>query len=525
MKLVTERIESHKRRLVHHRFFEWLKCDRGEPAESFRFAPVFVNFIMGFRDLNRWFLRYPEPQGRYEEVINGHTYEDAKHSRLFLEDWKKLGFDARLRWTPGDTVWWLFAAPETEVFRAFSMEIMQMAVVHTDPLVRFAFMEAIEACGHVFFGETVAVAAQVEAAHGEELRYFGAFHLAREMGHLVGAGDLFDEAVLDDAQRATAIAVVDRIFEMFHIECDTLLAFAERGARQGPEVRSEAVAQVSTPLRDEGRIIADPYPESDVRVAHPSQQRVIAHLERAKSRADGHPLFEWMESRDDGLTADQRLRRFVALWVPDILGYRDLAAYALTYRDPSTARHRAINRWTHQLTSHHALFMGDWAALDMDNRLGWTASETIEFYMLGPQSELQRRSMATFVDLAFRYPDPSLRYWLVRALEASGDAFFARTSRLAHAVEAVCGTRLDYLAARHELAHASLLPDPEAERVVFESESLSAVQVAAAIGFIDAVFSALETQFTLSLQLAQRNFFTLDPGRVMPPEVVALQAW
>ena len=60
---------------------------------SLLFAPIMVNFVMNFRDINRWFLRFPKPANEFEKIINGNTQEDETHSRLFLEDWEKLKLD------------------------------------------------------------------------------------------------------------------------------------------------------------------------------------------------------------------------------------------------------------------------------------------------------------------------------------------------------------------------------------------------------------------------------------------------
>ena len=73
---------------------------------------------------------------------------------------------------------WYYTAPETEVFRRYAMRIMQMCVETPDPLVRFGFMEAIEACGHVFFGHTAPLAEERRRRTGAALRYYGPYHLA-----------------------------------------------------------------------------------------------------------------------------------------------------------------------------------------------------------------------------------------------------------------------------------------------------------------------------------------------------------
>ncbi|KYF72653.1 hypothetical protein BE11_50325 [Sorangium cellulosum] len=113
--------------------------------------------------------------------------------------------------------------------------------------------------------------------------------------------------------------------------------------------------------------------------------------------------------------------------------------------------------------------------------------------------------MSAFVKLAFAHPEPALRFWLMEALEASGDAFFENTRALARRVEAERPLRLDYLADRHALSHPALDPDDEADAVAFKSGALDARGREIAVGMIHTVFDCLELQFSLSLELATRG--------------------
>ena len=55
------------------------------------------------------------------------------------------------------------------------------------------------------------------------------------------------------------------------------------------------------------------------------------------------------QTRDPAGAACQQLQRFIALWTPDVMGYKDLNRYALRYRAPQSKYERAINRWCEQL--------------------------------------------------------------------------------------------------------------------------------------------------------------------------------
>jgi hypothetical protein len=492
MQTVIEQIEQRKQRVAGHPFYRWLADAEAPLARRFDFAPVLVNFIMAFSDMNKWFMRYPAPANDHERAINRHTREDETHSRLFVEDWRKLGLDGRLGWGAGDTLAWYHAAPETEAFRRHGMRILEMLTCNEDPLVRFALMESIEAWGHVMFSASAGVASALTRESGAEYRYFGPYHLKRELGHLLGGGCLFESATLGEGRRARALTLVHAFFDIADEESDRLLAYAGQvtggGGFPRPRLPDEEVAGEQAASLADGR-------------RDDSVGRVARVLDERRRRAAEHPLFAWMRA-EDGVDPADKLRSLALFWAPDCLGYRDLNVHALTYERPADACERAINRRCAALGSHHRLFLGDWAALGMDARLGFSASDTLDFYCRSRHSEEQRRSMAAFVKLAFRHPGARSRYWLLEALEASGEAFFAGTRVLAGRVEAAEGVRLDYLADRHAAAHPRQARDAEADAVEFRGLRFAADEEEIAVGTIDTVFDCLDRQLSCSLELA-----------------------
>jgi hypothetical protein len=183
------------------------------------------------------------------------------------------------------------------------------------------------------------------------------------------------------------------------------------------------------------------------------------------------------------------------------MGYADLMTYALPFSAPNGPVERALNRRLRLLASHHRLFAEDAAALGLDRRLNWSAGETLRFLGYREETDLQRESMAAFLGAAFRYPNPVVRYWLMEALQASGEAFFEHGGALARELEQHTGVRLNYLADRHALAHPSLPPDREADAVSFTALPVTAEERAAAIAVVDTVFDRLERQFDQSLRM------------------------
>jgi hypothetical protein len=509
MKYISALIEHRKNQIARHSLYRWIQSDSIPLEDRFAFAPVFVTYIMSFSDLNKWFLRYTAPRNQLERAINEHTLEDETHSRLLLEDWRKLGFDERLGWQSCRTIEWYYSSPETEVFREYGMEIIEMCVLNPDAPVRYAFMEAIEACGHVFFAVTSQVATELTAKSGMEYRYFGDYHFQKETGHLMAETDCLGDLVLDREHRSTAERLVNRIFDMFVVENDHLLRYAVRAtARHGGWLAGEA-AQAGSGLGDQAARQDTPPPRrrSDGGRISRTQAPIQVLLDERKQKTAGHALFEWMRS-DTGPSAKEKLRRLVPLWTPDVMGYKDLSRYALAYRNPADPYQRAINRWTADLQSHHQLFLRDWDALGLDVALGWNASETLSFYCLSRYTEIQRRNMATFVRLAYAHPAPILRFWLIEALEATGHSFFAATKCLAERVEQVTNCQLDYLADRHHVAHHVLEEDEEADAIFFKAEEISPSHRDIACDLVHAVFDRIDEQYTLSLELvANDNVF------------------
>ncbi|WP_437618601.1 hypothetical protein [Sorangium sp. So ce1151] len=499
LRLKTQR----KEQLLQHPFFNWIHSADVPLDERLRIAPIMAVFVMNFRDANKWFIRFPRTLNQFEAIINGNTLEDETHSRLFMEDWKKLRLDERLGWRASDTLWWLFLAEETEPFRRFVMEFARMTVEDGgDPLIRFAHSEAGEACGNAFFSNVAKVADALEERTGIKYRYFGSHHLDREPGHVLESPGVFDEQVLDARQRPLAVALATRMFDIFEEMHGCFLRYAESYVARGVTPRRTR----SAPLQSTSREPAEqgPGPEAErqgsMPIYHEDVRRVL--LEK-KARAAQHPLYAWL--RDElRLGPEDKLLRFIPMWIGDIMGYRDLMRYAVRYRAATTPQQSLINQWCDDLETHSELFMNDWDALDMDSVLGWTASDMLKFYFLDRHMDVHRRNMCTFLKLAMRHGSPALRFWFLEAMEASGHAFFENVKRLAVAVEQQRGIRLDYLGDRHDVKHPSRerRVDPAA---CITSERISPAERDIAIGMVETIFEALDEQLTLSLEVSRSN--------------------
>ncbi|QIS11816.1 hypothetical protein [Nocardia arthritidis] len=492
MKEIMALRDTRQEQFTRHPFFHWLQSSPLPPQQRLRFAPMGAFFIMQFRDMNRWVLRFPKPRNEFEWVIDLGTWEDEKHSRMFLEDWDKLELDRRLNWRTSDTLWWLFLSPEQEVFRRSGIEFVSLAVEDDDDaLVRFGHSEAGEAAGHVFLDNTARVAAELARHTGLDYRYFGTYHLDLETGHVGNVEGVFEDHILDPDRRARTAAVCARMADIFDRIFDAFLDYAERyidtdTTPTRPAPRPRALANWNAPP-----LQVIPIDNRDALVAQ--------HLEMRKARAAAHPFYAWLRA-DDGIRPSARLRRFIPMWLMDIFGYRDLNKYAMPYPEAADPARRAINDWAARLSAHSDLFLTDWDTLELDDLLGFSASQALRFIFLDPDMDVHREHMIEFAKLALRHDDPAVRWWLMTALESTGEEFFRQTSRLARAIEHDTGKQLDYLSGRHDPPTSPAGPHRPPARLSRATQEL-------ATHLVDVVFDSMESQLWRSLAIARADKF------------------
>jgi hypothetical protein len=507
MKAIMKMKAENKARLSAHPFYTWVESDEVPLEQRLTFAPIMAPFVMNFRDMNKWFIRYTEPKNEFERIINGNTLEDETHSRLFLEDWRKIQLDRTLGWSAGDTIWWLFLAPDTEPFRRYGMDFARFTVADGgDPMLRFAHSEAGEACGNAFFRVLARVASKIQAKTGTEYRYFGPHHLGLEPGHVLESEGVFELKQLDDERRQKGLTLAKEMFEIIFGMHDCFLDYART-----------YVAHGTTPRRRKGPPLplstVPPEPTSRGKATEtisPMQNEVQRALDARRAQTAAHPFYAWLRE-NNGVSPTHKLQRFVPMWVMDIMGYRDLNRYVLRFADEDADAKRAYNRWVDSLESHSALFLNDWDALEMDEALSWKASETLEFLFLDPYTDVHRRNIASFIKLAYAHTKPLLRFWLLEALEASGEAFFENTRALTSTFETYTGRRLDYLSDRHYVAHPADAPSASGRpHYPFKSEPMTSEQRDVALEMVKTVFDAVDEQLLISFEVAETNRFEIS---------------
>jgi hypothetical protein len=472
MKRVFRHVTLGARRLAQHPLFtEWLANDAVAARDKLAFCPVAIDFVMGFRDLNRYFVRYPQPRGPLEEALNEHAAEDATHSGLFVTDWERLGVDDRLGWAPRDLYWWI-TCDQTVGSRRLDFELTRMVFENEDPLLRFAIIEAMEAAGNVFFRRTVPVAEVLEAELGVALPYFGTEHLARETGHLQGEVDerAFLRELLDEERLGRAIALVDRVYAIFDAHFAEWLRFA-REQREGRWSFS--------PADDAARLAGlRAEPVDDVTAAmeleHPRDAsgraaELVALRARAYEEIWESPFYRWVRRAWPG-DFGRMTRSFFLQWVVDNWTCADWFAFDTTYPDPKTPLERGINRLSTLYASEMNRRYQEWEALQLDAFTGWTAREALRHYWLDERVEEHREVFADLRKLTFRHPEPLYRYWIMKCFVRFGDGLMRS---MGAAMERAGVPEEDFVgfAGRAARLHPELPPDPEADAAILELEA------------------------------------------------------
>ncbi|MEX2980872.1 hypothetical protein [Streptomyces sp. C36] len=488
MKDLLAYVEQRVAALDGHPLFSWLASDETPLKERLMILPSVATVALGFRDVNKWVLRYPHAADDLERGINVHTFEDQTHSRLFLEDWRRLGLDRRLGWDASDTLWWLFQAETNEVIRGHCMYFLSIAAADRgDPLLRFAHAQVGELCARdLFFTHISAVASRLSDRTGLTMRYFGAHHIEAE-GE--GAEGVFESLVLDDGRRRRARELADVMVGVFGEILDGIHAYALRHVATGLPPHPPAAPRPAEPT---GGVTPTTGP------VHPTQKPLHHLLHERRARHAAHPFHTWLGHRGGRISALQALQRFLPLWAIDVMGYRDLNRYAIGYAEPASAPERAVNAWADELTARNALFLNDWKQLGLDELLGWNAGDTLEFYYLSRTMDIHRHHRVTTTQLATAHSDPMLRLWLTGAMAAAADVLLDSTRPLAVEAEAATGLRLDYLAGRRQVAAPHFTHDP----VTPDQRDMAAE-------IIETVFDFMDRQLDLSLDVALSNDFRI----------------
>lgn len=409
MRQIYARIHRGGRALAEHPLFsEWLGDEARNPREKLLFAPMAIDYVMGFRDFCAYYVAYPAPKNALEEALTIHAAEDACHSALFLEDWAALGIDAHFNFTPERLFAWM-NGPETAPARAADYALTKLAAENPDPRFRFAIIEAMEVAGQVFFRRTVPVVDALVAAgllaSENALRYFGRHHLDREDGHLQHADEtIFFRETFTDAERAHAEGLVDAVFAIFATHFDLWLAFARRHVVEHEELSLHAPTQIKSHalFQKESNTLDLP--------PHPARGEGSADAPNAPDALRTHPFLAALAE----LPARQALAFLYRQWTVDLFAWGDYFTLDLGAAPPAT---RALAL---EIANENTACIAEWQALGLTAATRLSGVEALRHYWLAPAIEEHRRLFAELRKRTFQ-AKPEEFSGLLRGVYVVGD--------------------------------------------------------------------------------------------------------
>lgn len=472
MKSAFQHLRARGKELTRHRLFvDWLADESVAPEDKLSFSPMALDFVMGFRDFNKFYVRYEPAKNELEEALNTHAAEDETHSSLLLRDWASLGLDAKLGWAPRDMFWWL-TSDATKASRKADFELMELTYRNAEPLLRFLIIESMEAAGHVFFSRTVPIVDALIAAGApaEDFPYYGRYHFERETGHLQHASEsAFFASTLTPEQRAHGIVLIDRVFDIFdrHFTIWHDYARAVHEGRHHFLPRLEATRDIA--MRDEVVDDVSKYMQLDY---PPNPRGRIAELAQLRQDAVNHlwrtPGYEWMRSAWPG-DFRRMTRYFLLQWVVDNWACADYFDFDTTYASPTTPVERGLNRLSRLYASEMKRRYAEWELLGLDEYTGWTASEALRHYWLDERVEDHRRVFADLRKLTFQYPKPLHRYWIMKCFVRFGDTMM---HSLGAAMRSANEQNENFItfAGQPERLHPTLEADAEADEAIANLE-------------------------------------------------------
>jgi len=172
-------------------------------------------FYLAFTDLNRRAFYYPNPTDKYMKAINLHTEEDRTHYKMFLQDFKKMGFDKKYNSVDLLSILW---SDQGSASRDLAFDLHEIAIKYQHPGMRYALIESIEKVGKIFLTAIVDITKKLP--NSKDFEFFGEKHLQLEEGHLMNIDgidehELFGNMDLTSEQVEQAIATVNATWDAF----------------------------------------------------------------------------------------------------------------------------------------------------------------------------------------------------------------------------------------------------------------------------------------------------------------------
>lgn len=205
--------------------FEYLRDTTIDPRRRLAFAPSAAHYILTFTDFCQYVLREVPAKDRLQEIVNAQTYEEAEHSRWFIADLARLGYDPMLRFSDALNFIWGSATVKS---RMLSYHLCHMAI-GADSVRKLVLVQCVEATAEVIIEHVMMVGREWTAQTGQALQFFGSTHEDAEAHHTIWDGSI--EAVvqsiqLQDDVRRELLRLVEDAFGHFTEFTHELLASA-----------------------------------------------------------------------------------------------------------------------------------------------------------------------------------------------------------------------------------------------------------------------------------------------------------
>lgn len=229
MKEVLELISRKQQEFAQLPLFQFLRDSTIDPKQRLAFAPIFAPFVMGFGELNSLVFREEPTEDPIQAIINQHSREDDSHWIWFLEDLKKLGFDASMPFSNALKFLW---SEKTQASRHMIYELYRYTY-QASPIQKLVVIEAVEATADIFLGATAQAARELQGATNREYRYFGELHFAIDTGHSLHLSETeqqIENLHLTELERQAAFEWVEQVFQIFTHYFSVVLAYTETAA-------------------------------------------------------------------------------------------------------------------------------------------------------------------------------------------------------------------------------------------------------------------------------------------------------
>jgi hypothetical protein len=444
-------LEKVSSELETDRLYAWISSSRHADARRHydNFIPI-LGFILTFPYYNDQYLAYPE-QGivggapptqdaaiaALRAVINEHAKEDRTHARLFLHDVRTL--DMAKVWgieKPSTALWTLFVSPMLDAGQAVLHRRIKTLIQDTDawPPFRYLHIEQIEQDGHLLFTASSSKGPEIAKQTGVTPKYFAAFHLERESGH-VGGGEFENVALTPEqaehakhiiTQKHAASVAMNDIMYRFAAEAE---AFAQPGQmlvaeqeRCLGEVKRRVAAHAA------GEI---PAPHWSIRPdGFAEQSDLVAAWHRHHATFVDHP-FSKLFREAEGEEADRALRTAALLLSCRISSLHSF--YRLDCVSESTGPEAEVVRFVGEAFSTEAqLFLHDWNLLGMDEHIPWDLADLLEWMFFDPTyGKPEMEALHEFRREALRTDEPVMKYWALMSIHFMSRAFFGSARAVA----------------------------------------------------------------------------------------------